>query len=212
MVFVKEKDMTKVFIKEFIQMVVMLMVVTGLIFGGLCIIKDLHEENAAYASEIKELKAENKKLKKEIDEHVCERIFKESPINIKTTATQEKITINNDISVSREDVELIALCTMGEAEGESEYGQRLVIDTILNRLDDERFPDTISEVIYQPNQFECMWNGRIERCEVTEEMCRLVREELQNRTNNDVMLFQMYNYSQWGTPLFKEGCHYFSDY
>lgn len=204
--------MTKEFIKEFIQMVVMLIVVTGLIFGGLCIIKDLHEENVAYASEIEELKAENEKLTKKINEHECECDCEKEAVKVQPVVTQEKVKVNNDISVSREDIELIALCTMGEAEGESEYGQRLVIDTILNRLDDKRFPDTISEVIYQPNQFECMWNGRIERCEITEEMCKLVREELQNRTNNDVMLFQMYNYSQWGTPLFKEGCHYFSDY
>ena len=37
--------------------------------------------------------------------------------------------------LSEEDISLIALVTMAEAEGECEKGKRLVIDTILNRMD-----------------------------------------------------------------------------
>ena len=80
--------------------------------------------------------------------------------------------------MSKEDVELIALVTMAEAEGECEEGKRLVIDTILNRVDSEHFPDTVYEVIYQPNQFSSMWNGRVDRCEVRKDICGLVYEEL----------------------------------
>lgn len=53
--------------------------------------------------------------------------------------------------ISKEDIELIALVTMAEAEGECEEGKRLVIDTILNRVDSDYFPDTIRDVIYQRN-------------------------------------------------------------
>lgn len=91
--------------------------------------------------------------------------------------------------MSREDVELIALVTMAEAEGECEEGKRLVIDTILNRVDSEHFPDTVYEVIYQPNQFSSMWNGRVDRCEVREDICDLVYEELESRRNYDVVFF-----------------------
>lgn len=52
--------------------------------------------------------------------------------------------------LSEEDISLIALVTMAEAEGECEKGKRLVIDTILNRMDSEHFPDTAYDVIYQP--------------------------------------------------------------
>ena len=52
---------------------------------------------------------------------------------------------------------------MAEAEGECEEGKRLVIDTILNRVDSEHFPDTVYEVIYQPNQFSSMWNPFVEK-------------------------------------------------
>ena len=114
------------------------------------------------------------------------------------------------ISVSNEDIELLALITMAEAEGESEEGKRMVIDTILNRVDSERFDNTISEVIYAPNQFTSMWNGRIDRCYVADDIYQLVIEELTNRTNYDVLYFTAYQYGAYGTPMFQIGNHYFS--
>ena len=45
--------------------------------------------------------------------------------------------------LTREEIELVAQVTMAEAEGEPEEAQRLVIDTILNRVDSDRFPDTV---------------------------------------------------------------------
>ena len=114
------------------------------------------------------------------------------------------------ISVSNEDIELLALVTMAEAEGESEEGKRMVIDTILNRVDSERFDNTISEVIYAPNQFTSMWNGRVDRCYVADDICQLVIEELTNRTNYDVLYFTAYQYGAYGTTMFQIGNHYFS--
>ena len=114
------------------------------------------------------------------------------------------------ISVSNEDIELLALVTMAEAEGESEEGKRMVIDTILNRVDSERFDNTISEVIYAPNQFTSMRNGRVDRCYVTDDICQLVIEELTNRTNYDVLYFTAYQYGAYGTPMVQIGNHYFS--
>lgn len=111
-----------------------------------------------------------------------------------------------------EEVQRIALVTMAEAEGESEEGKRLVIDTILNRQDSDHFPDTASGVIYQKNQFSSMWNGRVDRCEVQEDICELVEEELLNRTNSEVIFFNADRYSKYGTPLFHVGNHYFSNY
>lgn len=117
-------------------------------------------------------------------------------------------------TLTEEEIELIALVTMAEAEGESEYGKRLVIDTILNRVDHEwsYWPDSVEGVIYQKGQFSSMWNGRVDRCYVMEEIVQLVREELENRTNYDVVYFMMGGYSSYGTPEFKEGVHYFSSY
>lgn len=114
--------------------------------------------------------------------------------------------------LSEEDISLIALVTMAEAEGECEKGKRLVIDTILNRMDSEYFPDTAYDVIYQPYQFSSMWNGRVDRCEVREDICQLVQEELEVRTNYDVIFFTAGCYSDYGVPMFQVENHYFSSY
>lgn len=133
----------------------------------------------------------------------------------KSSVDTSYIDYQNSISehgYSKEEVELLALLTMAEAEGESDYGKRLVVDTVLNRVEHPDFPDTIYDVIYQPYHFESVWNGRIERCDVTADVLNLVQEEMTNRTNNDVVFFQTESYSHYGSPLFKVGNHYFSEY
>lgn len=122
----------------------------------------------------------------------------------------EEITDEFIFNVSEEDIELLALVTMAEAEAECEEGKRLVIDTILNRVDSERFDNTISEVIYAPNQFTSMHNGRIEKCYVSDNIYQLVIEELQNRTNYEVLYFTADYYGTYGTPMFGIENHYFS--
>lgn len=133
-----------------------------------------------------------------------------------TSQTIETTTIEKNIEteelLSKDEIELIALVTMAEAEGECEEGKRLVIDTILNRVDSEHFPNTVREVIYQPSQFSSMWNGRVERCEVSEDIYQLVKEELKTRTNSDVIFFTAGEYSTYGEPMFQVENHYFSSY
>lgn len=124
----------------------------------------------------------------------------------------EETPESEEIYISEDEINLIALVTMAEAEGESEEGKRLVIDTILNRVDSEHFPDTISEVIYQPNQFTSMWNGRVDRCYVMDDICQLVREELVSRTNSEVVFFTAGKYGAYGKPMFQVGNHYFASY
>ena len=107
-----------------------------------------------------------------------------------------------------EEVKLIARVTEAEAGCEDEYGKRLVIDTILNRVDSDRFPDTVNGVIYQKNQFSVVSNGTM-RSSADIDICELVEEELEERTNDEVLFFQQGEYCQWGEALFKHGSHYF---
>lgn len=129
--------------------------------------------------------------------------------------TEVTVTIEEECKeeiLSDEDMELIALVTMAEAEGECEEGKRLVIDTILNRVNSEYFPDTVYDVIYQKSQFSSMWNGRVDKCYVRDDICELVREELKQQSNYEVMFFTAENYGRYGTPMFQVGNHYFSSY
>lgn len=125
---------------------------------------------------------------------------------------EEVEVVVEELPLTQEEIELIALLTMAEAEGESEEGKRLVIDTVLNRVDSELsyFPDTVKEVIYQDKQFTSMWNGRIDDCYVSEDICELVKDELRNRTNDEVLWFRAGYYGVYGEPLLVEGNHYFS--
>jgi len=132
--------------------------------------------------------------------------------DVEAIVIDELIETENKEILSDEDISLIALVTMAEAEGESEEGKRLVIDSILNRMESEHFPDTAYDVIYQKNQFSSMWNGRVDRCEVRDDICQLVREELKNRTNHEVIFFTAGRYSDYGVPMFQVGNHYFSSY
>lgn len=127
---------------------------------------------------------------------------------------EEPVIVPNEslYSLSDEEIDLLALVTMAEAEGECEEGQRLVIDTVLNRVDHEYWPNTVTEVIYQPNQFTSMWSSRVDRCEVQEYFRGLVIEELESRTNYDVVFFRAGKYSAYGTPLFQVENHYFSSF
>jgi N-acetylmuramoyl-L-alanine amidase len=115
-------------------------------------------------------------------------------------------------AVQYSDTELIALICMAEAERENEEGKRLVIDVILNRVDSAYFPNTVYDVIYQPNQFSCVWNGRVERCTVRDDILALVNEEIESRTNSECVFFSSEGYSKYGFPLFQIGNHYFSSY
>lgn len=115
-------------------------------------------------------------------------------------------------NLTKEEIDLVALVAMAEAGCESEYGIRLVIDTVLNRVDHPKFPNTVYEVVYQKNQFTSMWNGLADRCYVRDDIVELVKEELVLRTDSNVIFFRTRRYSSYGVPMFKVGAHYFSSY
>lgn len=140
------------------------------------------------------------------------KILSEHEVTPTVTPKDRSLVTTAEVAMSEEDIELIALITMAEAEGECEEGKRLVIDTILNRVDSEiaYFPDNVHDVIYQKNAFTSVWNGRMDRCHVDESICQLVREELISRTNSEVMYFTAGKYGAYGEPLFVVGHHYFS--
>lgn len=133
----------------------------------------------------------------------------EEPVEI----VEESVEVASTVSAFSEDeIYLMAKVCLAEAEDQTEYGKRLVVSTILNRLDSGIYGDTIYDVVYAPYQFEVMNNGRIDRVEVDEYTLELVRQETISRSNYDVIYFRMDHYSEYGTPLFVEDDHYFSGF
>ena len=116
------------------------------------------------------------------------------------------------ISLTDEEVDLIARLCFGAAESEPETGMRLVIDTVLNRLLDESFPNTVEEVIFQKNQYPAIRSPRIDEADgATMDYIRsLVRQEAKKRNDENVLYFNTGWYSEYGEKLFMCGRHYFS--
>lgn len=63
--------------------------------------------------------------------------------------------------ISENDLKLMANAVYGEARGEPYIGQVAVAAVILNRLESEKFPDTVSGVIFQPGAFTAVADGQI---------------------------------------------------
>ena len=110
------------------------------------------------------------------------------------------------------DLDLLAAITLAEAGNQPEEGKRWVIDTVLNRIDSDKWRDdyTIWETIVHPNQYDTYRNGAYTRVTIDEDIRRLVEEELLNRTNYDVIYFKTDGYFTGAPQIDKVGDHYFS--
>lgn len=114
-----------------------------------------------------------------------------------------------------EDAYLLAKIAMAEAENQDTEGKALVILVVLNRVWDDRYPDTIREVIYQENQFSPVSNGRFDRVEPDED-CWKALEMVQVGhwdKSQGALYFESKSQSTWHEEhlkyLFKHGDHYF---
>ena len=58
-----------------------------------------------------------------------------------------------DITLTAEEMDLLARIVWLEARGECFEGQQAVVEVVLNRMLSEYFPDTLTEVIYEEGQF-----------------------------------------------------------
>lgn len=76
------------------------------------------------------------------------------------------------------DIELMARVVMAESRGEPYVGQVGVAAVLLNRLNDPRFPKTISGVIYQPGAFEPVDNGLLLRSYPSQQQFNAVRDAI----------------------------------
>ena len=144
--------------------------------------------------------------------HVVYLVVQDKPKTETPEVTDEPEAEATGYQYTEEEINMIAQLTMAEAGNQSELGKRLVIDTVLNRVDHEAFPNTVRDVIYQKNQFSPISDGRFEKCYPTDENIQLVKEEIERRTDHDVVFFRAGRYGDYGVPMYCVGDHYFSSY
>lgn len=106
--------------------------------------------------------------------------------------------------------ELVQIVMAEGGNTEPDMGLRLICDSILNRVDDSRFPNSIHDVIYQRGQFQPVGDGVLYRFEPTEKVIQICAEEIQHRTNNKVLFFRTQQYHSGTNPIAHIGHHYYS--
>lgn len=139
-------------------------------------------------------------------------LIEKEPTEPETPPEEPDIPEEEVCPFDEDEIKLIAKLVEAEAGNQSELGKRLVIDTVLNRVDHPNFPDTVNAVVYQPYQYSPATSGAIDLYTATEENIRLVEEEIERRTESEVVYFQGGGYPSYGVPLYCIGDHYFSSY
>ena len=151
-------------------------------------------------------------------------IFQQYEFNVVPEAVQVPVydlpvdvTTQQDIEEEMfyDSLELLAMCVEAEAGNQGLIGKKYVVDVVLNRVDDPDFPDNITDVILQcgsngVHQFSVVGDGRIWNMTPTDETYQAIKEELEKRTNHEVLFFCSLGYSKYGTDWKKIGDHYFS--
>lgn len=87
------------------------------------------------------------------------------------------------------EMELLERVVEAEAGNQGLIGKRLVVAVIYNRVESEKFPNSIYEVLTSPGQFSTVWNGAVDKMEVSEETRTAILLELSHRTDNEILYF-----------------------
>lgn len=128
--------------------------------------------------------------------------------------------------LGQEDLEVLLRIVEAEAGCEDEEGKLLVANVILNRLDSEKFPDSITEIVFQRengvSQFSPVADGSYNRVNISEETVEAVGRALSGEDiSQGALYFAARKYAdsesmRWFdeklTLLFRHGGHeFFSD-
>lgn len=119
-----------------------------------------------------------------------------------TVEVQKVIPRKIETELKDYEKELIARVVMAEAAYEDMIGKYLVVDTILNRVDDPAFPNTVYGVVYQDQQF-------YKAAYYSAECMDAVEHEIYERMDYDVLWFASSGYLPYGTKAYQHGGHYF---
>jgi len=118
---------------------------------------------------------------------------------------QEKTYTDNDLYV-------LSHIISAESGNCSEDMMLSVGSVVLNRVADERFPDSIEDVVFQPGQYSPTWNGAY-YAEPTEAACEVAQMLLEDGSQIDASVVWQSNFPQgngiydtiespWGTVMY----------
>lgn len=134
-----------------------------------------------------------------------------------------KVRKRDNVKVSDEERKILYKIVEAEAGGENIAGKMLVANVILNRCENEEFPDTIEEVVFANNgktyQFSPVSDGRYYTVKVSSETKKAVKKVLQGMDNSQGAMYFMCRslansrnagwFDRCLDYLFAYGCHEF---
>lgn len=110
--------------------------------------------------------------------------------------------------VAYDAIDMLARCVQAEAGNQGLMGKQLVVDVILNRVDSPRFPNDVASVISQRGQFS-VYPYAMSRVVVDAETIQAILNELQSRTDSQILFFTAGHYNKYCVPAYQYGAHYF---
>ncbi|MGM0413899.1 MAG: cell wall hydrolase [Bacillota bacterium] len=100
-------------------------------------------------------------------EEALRRFQKDNDLKVNGEVNEETLNqlpdsenISSKINVSRDDIMLLARIIYAEARGEIAKGKVAIGSVIINRVEDERFPNNVRDVILEQGQFSSLLDGQ----------------------------------------------------
>lgn len=160
-----------------------LLLITNIVCAGLLVFSKQYEVQAGnpYGQELMQTVTKSVELEK----------FE----SLERVISYETLEQSFCIDVSDQDIDTLLRIVEAEAGGEDRKGKLLVANVVINRVKNKRFPDNVTDVVYQREQnvtqFSPVSNGTINKVEISEETTEVVYSALRGEDISQGALFFM---------------------
>ena len=153
------------------------------IFTGLLILSKQYEVQAESIDSAKKASA------------VTEQVALERLESLERIISYETLKLQYCIEVSEQDMDTLMRIVEAEAGGEDRTGKLLVANVVINRVRNKKFPNNVTDVVYQKvqnvTQFSPVSNGKINQVTISEETKEAVYSALRGEDISGGALFFM---------------------
>lgn len=152
----------------FLEIVMLLVVLLGmvivLITEALAIQENIIREEPVPQTVYVVVQTQETQVVTETTTQQLETTFEETTVTTTTETTVETV-VETEPEVNEEELELLAHLINAEAGCDwcTDTMMYYTGSVVLNRVDSDRFPDTLESVIYQNGQYQCTWDGNFEK-------------------------------------------------
>ena len=102
---------------------------------------------------------------------------------------QQEIKEKRDTLGGEQEIENLYKIVMAESGNQGSYGQQLVTSVVINRMQSEKYPNTITGVITQKHQFSPVSNGTFYSAVPTQEVIDAVDTVIEEGVVTDALYF-----------------------